>query len=142
MEQNKTLGDVIFDSIGVENLELHIRNNADRVVENYYVIRNFTESEVEELKIQLAENVLRQQELQRALELAKLEFKEANDPIKDEIKELSIEIYKGYSETQETVYIIFDYENNWEQTVDKNGVLIDTKPLSKNHQKNIKFISE
>jgi len=65
MEQNKTLGSVLFDSLDVKNRAKFIEDNCDKIIENKHVIRNHTDAEIEELKIKLAENVLRQHELQR-----------------------------------------------------------------------------
>ncbi len=139
MEQNKKLGEVLFDSLDVKNRAKFIEDNCDKIIENKHVIRNHTESEIEELKIKLAENVLRLQELQMELDRAKWTFKESADPVKDEIKDLSIEIHKGYCESTETVYVFFDYGYRLEQIVDANGILLESKPLSKNHQMNVKF---
>lgn len=142
MEQSKKLGEVLFDFLDVKNRAKHLEDNADKVIENKHVIRNLTESEIEELKIKLADNILRLQELQMELDRAKYNFKESADPVKDEIKDLSMEIHKGYCESTETVYVFYDQEANLEQIVDANGILLEVKPLPKNHQRTFKFISE
>ena len=128
----------IYQELDAKTRALHLEDACDTANEEY-VVRNLTESEINELKIEVANDILTENEARKALELAKEVYKRATLGLKDNIKENVWLIEKGYSESKEMVYGFFNMETRQVEKFDSAGLFLKSEPLSPNQQRKIKF---
>ena len=125
---------IMFESLTSDEIIDNLEAENCGVDENYQFLKPFTDDEMEERERSFLD-------LSKDLENKEMEKKELLAPIQEELNSLKKktgnlrkDLARGGRQVTEKVYCFPDYENSLMGLYDTNGVLVGTRPMSRNER--------
>ena len=135
----------MFDSYPVELRAVMLHDNCDKVEEMTYM-RTLSEDEKNEMRIEMADNLILISREDDKLDEAKAEYKNATKSKKDRNSQITKTLRAGSEEITGEVYKFIDFDTRMVGYYNSEGTLIGSRPafaneLTKTIQSEIRKIS-
>lgn len=109
----------------------YLESQADGVVEDRY-FHQLTENELNSKRVEITDNVINLGDVEEEKMEVMKDFKQRIDPLKSEIKRLTLQVRTGHEERHGKLYKFIDREKRWVYFYDASGNLIENKSRPSN----------
>jgi hypothetical protein len=127
---NKNIEKLIFQEYDSEKRKEMLKDNCDEAISNYSYVKKFSSEKIEELKDELSEVSIEQDNKEEELKELSKGLKEEIKPLKEQKKRLLKNLREKSEMINETVFVLKDDANY--NVYNSEGELLETRKLKPN----------